>query len=99
MFREGLTQGASVRFEARAFAIVRALRDACLCLAIGIIVSCSARGVSPGCSLVVEMEPQVVEWLGTSRLAGRRGRGRRLDTQEAPGVVCSSGSQGLAVRD
>ena len=49
LFREGLTQGASVRFEARAFAIFRALRDACLCLAIGIIVSCGARGVSPGC--------------------------------------------------
>ena len=64
----------SVRCEARAFAIFRALRDTCLCLAIGIIVSVGVRGVSPGCCWCREMGSQVA--------------GVELDEpQEASGVV------------
>jgi hypothetical protein len=81
LFRGGLAWG--VRCEARAFAIFRALRDTCLCLAIGIIVSVGVRGVSPGCRWCREIGSQVA---GSSLMKRRAWFG-------------SSGSQGLAVRD
>ena len=50
----------SARWDARAFAISRDFRDACLCLTIGIIVSCGARELSPVCRWRRVIKPQVV---------------------------------------